>query len=161
MEIFNYAMEKEKKQEQYYRDLAKKCRDRGLTNILNMLADDEVKHYKILEKMKVNEHQDFSGSAILEQAKNVFGEMKNKASDFSFDISQVDLYRKAQEFEKEAEEDYREKAEKETHEQNKNFFVRLAREERKHYFLLDNIIELLMSPHHWLENAEFFHLEEY
>ena len=45
--------------------------------------------------------------------------------------------------------------------QQKDVFLKLADEEKKHYFLLGNIIEFISRPEHWLENAEFHHLEEY
>ena len=40
-------------------------------------------------------------------------------------------------------------------------FEGLAEEERKHYFLLDNVIDFLFQPQSWLENAEFVHLNDY
>jgi len=40
-------------------------------------------------------------------------------------------------------------------------FLRLAEEEKKHFFLLKNIVEFVSRPETWLENAEFYHLEEY
>jgi rubrerythrin len=47
---------------------------------------------------------------------------------------------------------------KETH---KEIFLKLADEEKKHYFLLENIIDFVSRPQKWLENAEFYHLDEY
>ena len=43
----------------------------------------------------------------------------------------------------------------------KRIFQKLAEEEKKHYFLLENIIQFVSRPETWLENAEFYHLEEY
>jgi rubrerythrin len=54
-----------------------------------------------------------------------------------------------------------EKANEVTEEYQKEIFQRLADEEKKHYFLLENIIEFVSRPETWLENAEFYHLEEY
>lgn len=44
---------------------------------------------------------------------------------------------------------------------NKQQTINELEEEKKHYFLLDNIIEFVSRPEQWLENAEFYHLEEY
>jgi len=41
MDIFEFAMEKEKYAEQYYRQLAEKVDHTGLKSILIMLADEE------------------------------------------------------------------------------------------------------------------------
>ena len=37
----------------------------------------------------------------------------------------------------------------------------LIAEERKQLNVLDNIIEMVSRPQNWLDNAEFFHLDEY
>ena len=54
MDIYEYAMQMEKDGEAYYRDLAGKTSHQGLKSILGMLADAEVKHYKLFEDI----HQD-------------------------------------------------------------------------------------------------------
>jgi len=51
MNIYKYAMKMEKDSENYYSELANKTDDVGLRNILKMLANDEVKHYNIIEQM--------------------------------------------------------------------------------------------------------------
>jgi len=42
-----------------------------------------------------------------------------------------------------------------------NTFKEIADEEKRHYFLLENIIQFVSRPKTWLEDAEFNHLEEY
>src|SRR3972149_1076231 len=42
----------------------------------------------------------------------------------------------------------------------KNIFTKM-KEENKHYFILENIINFVSRPQTWLENAEWHHLEEY
>lgn len=51
MNIYEYAMKAEKDGERYYRELANKTDDVGLKSILMMLADEEVKHYVVFDKM--------------------------------------------------------------------------------------------------------------
>ena len=57
MNIYKYAMKMEKDGENYYRELANKTGDVGLRNILKMLANDEVKHYHIIEQMMKSDVQ--------------------------------------------------------------------------------------------------------
>lgn len=161
MNIYDYAMQKEKKQGDYYRELSGQTNNPGLKNILIMLARDEDKHYAIVKQLKEQQKGDLIETPILEEAQAIFGEMKERNTEEHLDVAQIDLYRKAQEFEKQAENDYAQKAEIAGDTYQKTVFLKLAEEERKHYFLLDNIIEMLMRPHHWLENAEFFHLSDY
>ncbi len=160
MNIFEYALQMEKDGEDYYRQLAQKTANKGLTTILTMLADEEVKHYNAIEKMKTAEPH-MAKTTILADAKNVFVQIKESNESFDFDLRQIELYKKAQYIEERSRDFYMEKANEVTEEYQKEFFLRLADEEKKHYFLLENIIEFVSRPETWLENAEFYHLEEY
>ena len=55
MNVYEYAMKVEKDGERYYRELASKMDEPGLKSILNMLADEEVKHYVVFDKMNKNQ----------------------------------------------------------------------------------------------------------
>ena len=158
--IFEYAMQMEKDGEDYYRQLAQKTGNNGLRTILTMLADEEVKHYNTLEKIKTQKTQ-IAESEILTDAKNVFVQIKESDESFDFDIKQTELYKKARDIEKKSRDYYTEKANEVTEEYQKELFLKLADEEQKHYILLDNIIEFVSQPEQWLEDAEFFHLEDY
>ncbi|MBC8470176.1 MAG: ferritin family protein [Planctomycetes bacterium] len=158
--IFEYAMQMEKDGEDYYRRLAQKTGNNGMKTILIMLADEEVKHYNALEKIKTQKTQ-IAESEILTDAKNVFVQIKESGESFDFDIKQTELYKKAQDIEKKSRDFYKEKANEVTEEYQKELFLKLADEENKHYLLLDNIIDFVSRPEQWLEDAEFFHLEDY
>jgi len=54
MDTFNFAMEKEKFSENYYRELSVGTNNKGLSKIFDMLADEESKHYKTVEQLKKN-----------------------------------------------------------------------------------------------------------
>jgi rubrerythrin len=160
MNIFDFAMEKEKYSEDYYRQLTAKSNDKGLVKIFNMLADEEARHYEIVSDMKKDIAPDLVEMAVLSDAKNIFAKMRDSAQNFNFNIHQTELYRKAQDIERQSRDFYLEKAD-EVAEAQKEIFLKLADEEKKHYFLLENIIEFVSRPETWLENAEFYHLEEY
>ncbi len=160
MNIFEYAMQMEKDGEEYYRQLVRQTDNKGLQTILTMLADEEVKHYNAIETMQTTE-PNMAETAILTNARNIFVQIKESDESFDFDIKQTELYRKAQDIEKESRDFYTGKADEVTEEYQRELFLKLADEERKHYFLLDNIIEFVSKPAYWLDNAEFCHLEEY
>ena len=160
MNIFEYAMQMEKDGENYYHQLAQQTANIGLKTILTMLADEETKHYNAIEKMKTADPQ-MAETKILTDAKNIFVQIKESNEEFGFDIGQTELYKKAQDIEKKSRVFYLEKANEVEEEYQKEIFLRLAEEEKKHFFLLENIIEFVSRPEHWLEDAEFFHLEEY
>lgn len=160
MNILIYAMQMEKDGEEYYYQLAEKAPNKGLRAIFEMLALEETKHYKALEKMKTD-RPDLAETTVLSDAKNVFAQIKESGESFNFDIGQVELYRKAQELEQKSVDFYSEKAGEVEHEFQKEILLKLAEEERKHFALLESIIEFISRPQTWLENAEFCHLDEY
>lgn len=161
MNVFEYALEKEKHAQEYYTDLAGKCNNEGLKYILNMLAEEEGRHVIIIQKMQ-GEHPEMPGeSTLLSDAKATFEKMKGSKEAFDFNIAQIELYKKAQEIEKSAKEHYISKMNELKDETQKNIFQKLADEEQRHYNLLGNIIEFITKPQSWLENAEFHHLGEY
>jgi rubrerythrin len=160
MNIFEFAMEKEKYSEDYYRRLAGKSNNKGLETVFNMLADEEAKHYKIVSDMKEDIAPDLAETTVLSDAKDVFAKMRESAQSFNFNATQTALYRKALNIEKQSRDFYLEKAD-EVEKTRKEIFLKLADEEKKHFFLLENIINFVSRPETWLENAEFYHLDEY
>jgi len=162
MNIYKYAMKLEKDSENYYRELVDKIEDVGLKNILKMLANDEVKHYHIIEQMmKTDVSAELAETEILENAKNIFIKIKGKNLVFDFDLPQINFYRKAQEMEEKSYKFYMEMSDKVEIESQKKIFLKLAGEEKKHMFLLENLVEFVSRPETWIENAEFNHLDDY
>jgi rubrerythrin len=43
----------------------------------------------------------------------------------------------------------------------KKVWRRIADEEQRHWITMENVIHFLDRPNHWLEDAEWTHLEEY
>ena len=160
MGILEFAMQMEKDSEQFYRDFASQTENKGLRTILNMLADEERKHLSIVEEMKTGMPTAVETN-ILDDVKNVFVEMKQTGTFLEPEITQIQLYTKAQGMEQKSVDFYKENAEQVKRQYQKALFLKLAEEEKKHYFLFENIIEFVSRPQTWLENAEFCHLEEY
>lgn len=162
MNIYKYAMKLEKDSENYYNKLMSKTDNIGLQTILKMLADEEAKHFAIVEQMsKTDTCPELVETNLLKNAKNIFEKIKGKKLEFSFDLAQVDFYRKAQEFEEKSYHNYLEMSDKVENEAQKKLLLKLAEEEKKHMFLLENLVEFVSRPETWVENAEFNHLDEY
>ena len=160
MEVFQYAMNMEKEGEEYYRELANNTDKTGLKKIFIWLADEEVKHYNILENMKKEIAYTLIQAPLLRNAKTIFAKMRQEKT-FDFDASQITMYRKAQDIEKKTQDYYLKEANRLSDARQRETLIKIAKEEEKHYLLLDNIIELVSRPQTWLENAEFYHLDEY
>jgi len=161
MDVFDYAMQMEKDGENYYREGAARSTNAGMKKIMTMLADAEVKHYNVFKQMKEHEPVSLPEATILRDVKNIFVSMKEKGGSEGIILSEVDFYRKAQEIEKKSEDFYLEKASLVEDAAEKETFLKVAKEENKHYFILDRIIDFVARPEQWLENAEWYHLDEY
>jgi len=164
MNIYKFAMKMEKDSENYYSELANKTVDAGLRNILKMLANDEIEHYNIIQQMiktDLRASAKLAKTSILKNAKNIFIKIKGKNLVFDFDLLQVDFYRKAQEIEEKSYKFYIEMSDKVKIESQNIIFLKLAGEEKKHMFLLENLVEFVSRPETWIENAEFNHLDDY
>jgi rubrerythrin len=154
-------MEKEKYAEYYYRDLAERTANTGLKNILTMLANEEAKHYQVVEQMKTKTPAQVTDTPVLANAAKVFEKMRDAAADFHFEISEADLYRKACDIEKESRKYYLQKAEEVTNAAQKDIFKQLAEEENKHLLLVERIGDFVAKPGTFLENAEMYHFDDY
>jgi rubrerythrin len=161
MDIFEYALQMERDGEAFYRQIAEKAGNTGIKTIVTMLADEEAKHYKAIERIRRSGSGQMPETSILDDAKNVFVQMKNEPDEFAADQEQVELYQKARQIEEQSQQFYEEKAGQVDRSDQKQLFERLAAEEAKHYFLLGNLIDFVSRPEQWLENAEWYHLEEY
>ncbi|HXX80574.1 MAG TPA: ferritin family protein [Thermodesulfovibrionales bacterium] len=160
MDIFEFAMKMEKDGEGYYRELARKSATSGLSNIFTMLANAEVAHYEIFKKMKENKKATVTHTKILSQVKNVFETMKEEKK-MEGAITESELYHKALEAEKRSREFYLSKEDEVNDTDQKKIFHTIADEEKKHYLILQEITDFVSRPETWLENPEWYHLEEY
>ncbi|MHC4293892.1 MAG: ferritin-like domain-containing protein [Planctomycetota bacterium] len=157
MNIFDYAMQIEKEAEGF----ADKTSNEGFAKIFTMLAEEEIVHFRIVEEMKNEVPVELSESEILTDAKNIFSRISQKKEEFEIETDQVELYKKARGIEQASRDFYLEKAVEVDDAFQKEVFENLADQEQKHYFLLDNIIELVVRPEQWLEDSEWHHLDEY
>lgn len=156
MNAYEYAMQLEKEGEVFYRQLAQEANHEGLSKIFNMLAYEEVKHYKMFEKLAKNaDTVTVPTMEVFKDAKDVFSEMSKDAVAYNFEDQQIDFYRRAIKTEDKAYQQYLDKANEMTNLQHKEIFLKIAEEELKHKELLENILEYVEQPTAWLESAEF------
>mgnify|MGYP001311600587 FL=1 len=160
MDIYKYAMQMEVDGRDFYLDMMKKTNNKGLKNILTMMADSEAKHYNVILDMQRNDKTEFSvDTEVLTNVKNIFMKMKEE-KDIDVDVSQAEFYKKALKTEADARKFYLERADEEEDSHRKEIFLNLAEEERKHCVLLENMIGFVSQPADWLENPEWYHLDE-
>lgn len=168
MDIYTFAMKMEKDGEEYYRELAEKS-SQGLAKIFTMLADEEVKHYEIVQELQQKSSlPKVTKTELLQDVKNIFEDMRSGKLDFEQGLfigttEETNAYRKARDIEAQSREFYLEKAGEAGDEEIELLLKSLAAEEDRHYRIMDNIVEFVSRPEpgNWLENAEWHHLDEY
>ncbi len=161
MDIFAFALEKEKFSEEYYRDLAHRANHAGLKIILTMLADEEAKHYRAIERMSTETPEQVTDMPVLDRAREVFEKMRVAPKKFNFLVSEAELYRKACQIEEQSRKFYLEQAAAAQDPAQKRVFKLLAQEEDKHLFLVENLYSFVSKPESFLENAEMYHFDNY
>jgi len=159
MEIYEFAMKMEKDGEQYYLELAQNAVNAGFKNIFTILANAEAGHYYIFRKMRDNEKIELPGTKLLSEVRNIFEKLREEEKSADVLISQIDLYRKAREIENKSIDFYLTQADQMSDPYQKEIFVKIADEEKKHFFIMEEIINFVSQPGTWLENPEWYHTE--
>jgi len=165
MNIYQFAMQMEKDGEDFYLQLAKETTVPGLAKIFTMLANEERKHYTVVEQLSRKEkNPQLADTALLNNVKNIFSGMREKKEQLFIDATAATVsYRKACTIEADSERFYREKAREAEDDNEQRIFSRLAGEEANHLRIMENILAFVSRPEpgNWLENAEWSHLDEY
>ena len=167
MDIFKFALQLESDSEQYYRGQAGKTKYDDLKVVLEGLAEEEQRHYKILEAMR--DHFPLPGvetsgakiKTIFDSFEQDFTQLKNAISIEKLQEEQIDLYRVALGKEHESVALYQKMRDATTDAAHKKVFDRLIAEEQHHAEMLDGIINMLNHVRDWVESAEFNHKDDY
>lgn len=160
MDIFRFAIQMEKDGEEYYRQLAEKAVHPGIQGVLNQLAADEVKHVEAIARIQ-EQTGVFAGTTVLQDAKNVFQQIRDCDDKFDLAGDEEAAYRQAVELEQKSIGFYLDQLEQADDPAHKVLFQKLAEEEKKHYHLMSNLVDFVASPKSWLEDARFTRLDEY
>jgi rubrerythrin len=105
--------------------------------------------------MAKGETVELSHPDILVFAQSTIHQMKSGKEKLKIATSQVEAYKTAQGMEKESETFYRENAGKMKEGFDRQVFLALAKEERQHLTLLENMVEFITFPANNPVDAEF------
>lgn len=162
MSIYEFAIQMENEGALFYRELAGKSPNLSVQSVLRMLAEEEDKHAAAVRAMAAEQPEtELQTADVLANAKNIFRRVKEFGEPLVTETDQIHLYRQALELEEKSRAFYLDRADETGRPEAKRLFERLAGEEANHAELLENLIEAVSRPQQWLENAEFFHMEEY
>ncbi len=160
MSIYQLALQMEQEGERFYRELANNAVNNGFKTIFTMLAEDEVEHQRIFKALQASAPLPDTVATPV-PFKSIFAEWKKDGALSELDTSQLEQYQQALEIERKSQDLYRQEAEQTVDPGLKQIFSQLAAQEQQHFILIHNIVELMLHPQTWVENGEFYHLEEY
>lgn len=161
MDIYQFAIDFERENRKYYEECAENVEDESIKSVFLELSAEEAKHERIVKKLRDNENVEDLDFDIIPRVNKVFSDIKENIPNKVMPTDQVDIYKTALDMEEKSKDFYTEKANEVENSKAKEVLLRLSKEEKKHEDIIRSIIELVNRPNTWLEDAEWYHLEDY
>ncbi|MDD2558743.1 MAG: ferritin family protein [Desulfuromonadaceae bacterium] len=163
MDVFEFAKKMEMDGKNYYLQQAEKISIPGLQNLFRRLAEDEQKHYNVLVRLeKERGATSMDDSPALDEAKNVFEELIASAQKpTQIEGGDLEGYRRAMKLEADSYRFYEQAAAQEQDENVRELLLRIAKEEHKHFNILESVYEFVNAPNQYFVWGEFSNLREF
>lgn len=162
MNFYAMALDLEEKLTRHYASLAQQCAHHpGIQSIVELLGRDHTRHIQALKKMQQEECDTVLRTDLFARAAAILKDLKAKGEAFTCDIDQRELYQQALAITQEKVTLYRSHAKMMECPENRAKLQEIAREEEYQTHLLQNILDMISKPRQWVEDAEFYHFEEY
>ncbi len=160
------ALEIENRGKAFYAEAREKCRDALGRKIFAHLVKEEDSHiarisevYKILKDGASWPENSPNPRAPADSAKLFDQLVKAQARHLQGNTDDLKALETAQDFELKNEQFYRDLSPKTPNRAAREFFERLAQEERGHYLLVTDTIAYLAAPEQWFAEKEKVHLD--
>lgn len=158
--MIEQAIQLEVRAEANYRQGVERTNDASAAKILQLLADEEKEHARILSTL--SDPGVAPPSTLLDAAKQwIRGTVEGGLPSLSPDTGLLDVLRRALDIERATETFYREQGSRSSDAATQQLFEKLAGLEHTHYAFISSLIEYYDRPSEWIENAEFGLRDEY
>ena len=159
MKVFDIAIQLEQEGATFYEELAKNAPTEGFAAIFTMLAEDERKHESYFKALKKKNKPVTASTVIIEKAREIFQAFD--PTEFDEERDQIPAYERAIEVEQKSIDLYQEQVAASNDEDEKHVIKLIIEEEVRHKKVLQELLNLVIRPHRWVEDAEFGVREEY
>jgi rubrerythrin len=161
MNVFEFALKMEEDGKKFYETLAAETSLPELKRIYSLLASAEEEHRKAIESIKNDTAPGNADSKILEHVKNVFQGLLEKKN--LLKVLERDNYgcRRAIRLAMAGINLYDKMAAKETSPTTAKILAMLAKEERRHLEIMENIYDFVEAPKDFLAWGESSNLKEF
>jgi rubrerythrin len=158
--IIEQAIHLEVTAETNYREAAASTSDPSAGQILELLANEEADHAKVLRGME--DVSALKDSGLLDRAKTwISGVVEGGQLAISPDAALLDVLRRALDVERMTETFYEEQSLQTEDDRTRELFKILAAIEKTHFLFVGSLVEYFDRPNQWVENAEFGVRDEY
>jgi rubrerythrin len=161
MNLFDFAMKMELDGKELYEKFAGQTAHVGLKSIFAALAADEQKHFDIVSSLKSGVESSMAETTALDSAKSVFQGLAKDNTLLGGIRKSLDGYYLAMKIEADSVKLYEDMAGKEDRTATKMLLQKIAEEEKKHYNIMENLYDLVLSPEIYLAWGEFSNLKEF
>jgi rubrerythrin len=161
MNLLDFAMAIEKEGIEYYTKLANEAVWKEVSDIFMFMAGEDKGHYKILDAWLSRSYPPLpDNSNILKQSKAVFKRLSDRIELYGIPIvNYYSAYEKALRLEEKSVAFYKEALIKIENQDQKEVLIKIIEQEKSHASFLTDLLEFLRRPEEWLENAEWYRLE--
>jgi rubrerythrin len=161
MNVFDFAIEVERKGRNFYREMADKTSVAGVRSIFSMMASDEQVLINRLRAMKgAAQTAVIEDSGVLEYLGNAFFRVFDEAEALRVS-SDLEAYNYVMKVERDICHLYEEAAGRESRAEVQALLRRIASEERRELESIEKIYEFVNAPNEFLAWGEFSNLAEY
>ncbi len=172
MEALQLALKTEQEGYQMFRQAAEQATNEFVKRLFMRLAKDELLHMDLIKRFYAdlqnkNSWRDLSEaerdiSEAQHEMKTIFSDALEKAKmgDLVFSDKDVEIYRKAAQFEKDGMDLYDKLYNETQDEKARRFYAFLREMEREHMEILDNTLQYLDNPDNWYLLTEGWSMED-
>ncbi|QHQ60056.1 rubrerythrin [Anaerocolumna sedimenticola] len=161
MDTLELALSLEFDLEKYYEAQAEKNKDNSLSVVFTILAGEEQKHTEILLGKADVLDLDIKDKNILDEARELFTQLRDFKSEIKEFPNQLDSYRMALEMEEKSLKFYKNLHDTAETDKEKETYQYLIKQEDIHCIILEELVKLTTRPEEWVESAEFGIREDY
>jgi rubrerythrin len=163
MDLLDFAKDIEMQGKKHYTVLAERMPIRELAGIFMFFAKEEERHFEIFDawqkKMKI---PPLENAGIIGRAREVFPTLVEKFRTRGIAaVDYEDAYAKALSLEEKSIALYENARDKYQDPGQQALLERIIGQEKLHAQIITSLMEFQRHPHEWLENAEWYHTDEF
>lgn len=159
MNSIELAINLEMEGKRFYLQQAENTNDSGLKSIFHTLAEEESIHARILKNKA--ETLPYELVDTYAEIKNLFVEIGAYKNLIKVTPDAIDAYHAALENEKKSIELYTGMLQETSNEKDREIIAFIIEQERDHYKVMEQLVEMVSRPKEWVESAEFGVRKEY